>query len=291
MSNSRINNLDEKNQNANKKPFGFLNWIFKTEILIILIILALKIIIGLIPIHTINTVKYSIRPKHELVDFKDYSYESISSAINSNTFLSDNEKAFCIESLKEEFDDNYMYIDLGLAEKRLSNFKIEYIYTKDDTISGKYNSASNTIYIYSSNPNINFELANKHTLFHELNHLISNDDIKGSIDSTPDILLETINEVFARKYFEENLYDKSYEPYMTYAYGLCELLPESSIKEYKYSGDENVLITALIEIDPDIDKAYLLIDSINSLWNSPSSKTIMTINDTYNYFYEKKLNP
>ncbi len=284
MNEFRINNLEEKNQNANKKPFGFLNWIFKTEIFIILIILALKIIIGLIPIHTINTVKYSIRPKHELVDYKDYSYDNISSAINSNSFLADNEKEFCIESLKEEFDDNYLYIDLSLAEKRLSSFNIEYVYSEDDTVSGKYNSASNTIYIYSNNPNINFESTNKHTLFHELNHLISNDSLYNSMDSNPNILLETINEVFSRMYFTEADYDQSYDLFMPYAYRLCKLLSEENIKQYKFSGNEKCLIDGLLSIDNDIDKAYLLLDSINSLWTDYSIENQTKVTHIFEYY-------
>lgn len=284
MNEFRINNLEEKNQNANKKPFGFLNWIFKTEILIILIILALKIIIGLIPIHTINTVKYSIRPKHELIDYKDYSFDRISSTINSNSFLADNEKEFCIESLKKEFDDNYLYIDLELAEKRLSSFTIEYVYSEDDTISGKYNSASNTIYIYSSNPDINFESANKHTLFHELNHLISNDSLYDSVDSIPNLLLETINEVFSRMYFDGIKYDQSYDSFMPYAYRLCKLLPKDSIKQYKFSGDERFLIDGLLSIDNDIDKAYLLLDSINSLWTDYSIENQAKVTHIFEYY-------
>ena len=122
--NTKMNfNLKNKNQEANKKPFGFLHWILKAEALIVLFFLLFFCIISIIPSHTKNIIKYSFKPKEIHSSNEDYSYDKISTALNSNKNLSNDEKMFCIETLKDEFDDNYKYIDINLVAKKLSTLK------------------------------------------------------------------------------------------------------------------------------------------------------------------------
>jgi hypothetical protein len=55
------------------------------------------------------------------------------------------------------------------------------------------------------------------------------------------------------------------EKYMAYIFALAEILPEEVLREYKFNENESILISGLLSIENNIEEAYKLIDSINSV--------------------------
>lgn len=297
-------NLDIQSQNSSKKSFGFVKWLIKAEFFVILALLIIQAFYAVIPLHQKNTIRYMIDQSSYNSIEKAYSQNDFTKSLASNTSLSDNEKKFIEEFLFKELFDNYTHIDSHLLNKRLDSLEIKYttnnsssndkysshiIYGDNSIVSGKYNSANNTIYIFSTlNEQNNFETCNKEVLFHELNHLTSSSK-ESILVNRGTILSEVINELFTREYFLEEQVQgpMPYDSYMPYAYALCELIPCDVIKEYKYTESELVLINYLLEIDNNIDEAYLLIDSINSIDSTSSKKSF---HDSFEYFYSRKYN-
>lgn len=172
--------------------------------------------------------------------------------------------------------------------------------------------------------------ANKGVYFHELNHVMTKKSLstkmnslsqnvntqkidgrsKFSINFADSIRIihkntfsEMINELFTREYFDEYLQlnnegkiYKSYEEYMIYAYALAEILPEETLREYKFNDNESILISGLLDIDNNIEEVYKLISSINTIILSDdkisdkNEQYYKNIHDGYAYFYEKKYN-
>ncbi len=126
------------------------------------------------------------------------------------------------------------------------------------------------------------------------------------------IFLETINEMFTREYFDEyfqknaqiqeNTNDldnidfsknNAYQKDMVYAYALAEILPEETIRRYKFNDNESILISGLLEIDDNMNEVYKLITSIHSIKlyenaEEQQKENYKRIHDGYAYFYEKK---
>lgn len=159
---------------------------------------------------------------------------------------------------------------------------------------------------YISQP---FTLAqvSKSCYFHEANHVLTNEtwesvvsdlvealrlsdtsfefynDIVESMQpiNNNTLLLELTDELFSREYFSEyndnnQLAEEhtGYQSKMPYIYALAELLDEKTLREYKYNTNSDIIISALLKIDDNKEKAYELITSINSI-------------DMYTYNYTK----
>jgi len=297
-------NLDMQSQNSSKKSFGFLKWIFKTELLIIITLIIIQLIYIVIPLHQKNLIRYKIdKLSYNKIDMP-YSENDFINSVQNNQKLTSEDKIFIIENLSKELVDNSKYIDFEVVNKRLNSLLItyadsdrsirssysSYIITENNSlIAGKYNSINNTIYLLSEYPKNDFSIEdNKEILFHELNHLISSSE-ESFISKKGSILSEVINELFTREYYTGDTGSSSlpYESYMPYAYALCELLSKETIQEYKYSENESVIVDELLKIDNNIDKAYLLIDSINNL-DSNNPAVCSNFHDSFNYFYVKK---
>lgn len=174
-------------------------------------------------------------------------------------------------------------------------------------------------------------LVNKEVYFHELNHVMTKKTLStrmnslaqsieskemdktdknffGNIANSIQVInkntfSEMINELFTREYFDEYLQEneqkepyKSYEEYMVYAYALAEILPEETLRAYKFNDNESILISGLLEIDNNMEEVYKLISSINSVILSEdklddnNKQYYKKIHDGYAYFYEKKYN-
>jgi hypothetical protein len=289
---------EDKSRKVLNEPFYFIKWIFKAEFIILLICLGFIIIFNLIPDKTKFIIKYNIEKNFVFdVENKECNYELIEEALITNNYIDKSEKDFISNALKNEIEENQNYINIDKIVKRLKKLQVSYN-KKYSYIAGSYNSVFNKINIYEkSNTNIDeyedenfsFSTSNKEVYFHELNHLITN-----SIQvSNQNIFSETINEMFTREYFnsymQKDTNNTAYEDYMKYAYVLAEILPEDTIRKFKFSDNESVLVSGLLEIDNNIDEVYELISSIK-LVNEDKEEIYKKIHNGYAYFYEKKYN-
>lgn len=181
---------------------------------------------------------------------------------------------------------------------------------KVSTVSAEYNVILNKMTLYDGadimNPSDNYEgeifdldKANKSTYFHEFNHLQTiytwgstldmfargldyldvnfiNVDLyerfSASVQSVNrNYLMEVINELFTREYFEEYCEKygvdngTGYDDMMPYMFGLSELLNEDTLRKYKYNDSLSIIISDLLQTDNNMEKAYELITSINSI--------------------------
>ena len=299
MNNYNMNYLNRlnKSQKANKKFFGFLWWAIKIEIVIVILLMIIRLIIHFFP----NELKYVISNKDIRYNNLGIDYIDIEKSIDNNINITELEKEFIKSKVEKEINENKKYINLNVNINRLSDVKIIYnnmnlsnrkIGKYDilderaykNGISGSYNEFLNKIDLYDvNNKDFSYENCDKEVLFHEINHLISNNNKYNSISNNKNILSETINELFTREYYNEDGDYYSYEEYMYIAYILAEILPDSIIREYKFSDNENVLIKGLLEIDNNIDSAYEFIDSIKN-------KNYVNIQKGVKHYYEKKKN-
>lgn len=288
-----INNYKEVQKESG--PFYFLMRFFKILFLIIMTLLLILLIIELIPKKEKMYFRYMLGKNiiHNNSNIKnDYSFQNIINSVNSNKYLDSENKKFIIESLRKEIEENYKYIDIRKCSQRLKTLKVNFESIKEDKqdskgihFAGNYNQFSNTIYIYDTKPNLSLENCNKQSYFHELNHLISTNSFKSFFEI--DILSETLNEIFTREYFNEEINQEldGYDKLIDYAYAFAELLPDDTLRKYKFYEDENILIEALLEIDNNFDEVYKLLNSLN-LENINNSN--QDFYDSYNYFYERK---
>lgn len=185
-------------------------------------------------------------------------------------------------------------------------------------IAGCYNSVFNKIEMYER-IDINdvereynlevydFAACDKTVYFHELNHVISKGSsssvmsvynnknvviIDDAIDSykriSKNVFSELINELFAREYLLNETF-KGYDNLMRYMYALTEIIPEEKLREYKFNSNESILISALLEIDNNIENASKFIIEINKIALN-EDVDYNKIHDLFKNYYEKKTN-
>ena len=225
----------DKRKKVQNGPFYFLTWIFKTEIVILTIILLFIIINDIISEKTKFIIKYNFQKNmYKEIENKNLNldYKEIEKAIDKNNFINESEKEFTKKTLKTELEENEKYIDLKKIKERLENFEIlyhkkysfnekngKYILNSNNielmNIAGTYNYFFNRIDLYEKiskveitdnyiNEIFDFKKANKREYFHELNHLLSKNILSfNNKRKNNNILLETINEVFTIEYFNE----------------------------------------------------------------------------------------
>lgn len=256
-----------------KGPFSFLVWIFKVEIIILIIFL----LINIIPDKVKFIAKYNIEKQFAHTINNNQNIDDFQNALNNNKYLSENDREIINKFLKQEIEENYNYIDMKQCVQKIKSLKVirkneKYEIEKELNIAGSYSKLFNKIDIYTNDDEM---------YFHELNHLISKNNLGSSFKI--DLLSEIVNEHFSQEYINSSN-AKGYEQYMFYSYVLAELLPEDILRKYKFSDNEDVLITALLEIDSNIDEVYRLISSITLDGNYKNFR------DSYEYFYEKKYN-
>ena len=271
--NNEFHNDNCKKVQKKDGPFSFLMWLFKIEFIILVVVL----LIYFFPNKIKFIVKYNIGKHFLNSTIEEKNISKFEEALESNKYLSKNDKEIISTLLKKEIEENIEYIDLNQCNKKIEKLKVlrdneKYKIDDDLRVAGSYSKTFNQIVIYKNNGTV---------LFHELNHLIS--DNKFSSMFNIDFLAESVNEHFTQEYIE-NSDVTGYENYIFYSYAIAELLPEDVIKKYKFSDNENFIVKALLDIDDNLDKAYDLIDSIKI--NENSSK----FHDSYNHFYNKKYN-
>ena len=344
----------DKSKKVHKEPFYFFIWIFKVELIILIIFLGIGIFLNSISDKTKFVMKYNVEKRFFInIENEKDSYEEIMQALSENKAIKDEEKEFIKKVLKEEIEENIDYIDISKTIKRLKNLQVsyhkQYVYNEKSkkyelqhpsiasmNIVGNYNALFQQLNIYEVIDNtipynyqekiFDFASSNKKVYFHELNHVLVRNSLSTVMDTFArnleekrnvkfnlwqdiansiqvihkNIFLETINELFAREYFDaywqENMQTKSYEEDMIYAYALAEIISEETIKKYKFNDNQSILISGLLEIDDNMDEVYKLMTSINAVnlfenqGENLREENYKRIHDGYAYFYEKKYN-
>lgn len=268
---------------------------------VIAVMIASSIALNQLPSKTQVQLRYNldnIFEKDLTNKNKDYTYDDIIKAINSNENISQKEKKFWIESLEEEFEENKKYIDIETVIERLKKCQIKYHkkYTynektnqyeltnpkRKDGLIANYNYNLNIINMYEDDIELadidenydkkefDFNEANlEGTYFHETNHLLT---IFGAINESI-LSREIINELFTREYFEKYRKNHSeakasngYVDKIGIGYALAEILSEETLRIYKYNDSSNFIISELSEIDNgNSEKAFEFITAINSI--------------------------
>ena len=317
-----------KSQMDENNPFGFFKWIIKTEMIIVSAILLLFLIYRMIPGKIIFKIKYSIKKRFissTSINNNNFNLNDLLNSISQNKKISIDEKMFIEKFLKDEVQENINYIDIKNLNERLKSLKTiynkEYYLDKNNKlkklnpkydelgIAGSYNAFFNKIEIYEqiedykildnySDEVFDFNNCNKEAYFHELNHFLSNTGINTDLNKS--VFLESINELFTREYYysinTEEVHDNNgYNHFIVLAYSMAELLPEDTIREYKFNSNESILIDGLLKIDDNMDEAYKLIVSANYLNVNNGKEDYLNENfksfyEAYKYFYEKKYN-
>lgn len=254
-----------------------------------------------------------------------YEFKDVEDAINKNPNLTEEERNI-IKSTKFIFDENHMYMDMGLVLMRLQTLKIEYdsdfndIYTQ-----GSYNIGKNIIKL--RNKTIKGSLQE---FIHEYLHMLQK--------SSNSVLMELSNQFFTNEvimrlyeeklledyYFYDNMalkrinngddytqyteyeklnllsrnvvFERGYMGYTGLYYVLVDMLPQEVLREYQFNpGDLAILVNALEKVEPNQNflKAFDLVFQINELraYNEDNQswkyqKDVTELYDLLNSFYK-----
>ena len=254
-----------------------------------------------------------------------YEFKDVEDAINKNPNLTEEERNI-IKSTKFIFDENHMYMDMGLVLMRLQTLKIEYdsdfndIYTQ-----GSYNMGKNIIKL--RNKTIKGSLQE---FIHEYLHMLQK--------SSNSVLMELSNQFFTNEvimrlyeeklledyYFYDNMalkrinngddytqyteyeklnllsrnvvFERGYMGYTGLYYVLVDMLPQEVLREYQFNpGDLAILVNALEKVEPNQNflKAFDLVFQINELraYNEDNQswkyqKDVTELYDLLNSFYK-----
>ena len=306
---------DKVEKVLNKGPFYFIRFALIAQIIIFAIMFSCGAILKVIPEKSKFSIKYNIQ-KVFISDKYDNDNNSIIyclEALNKNRYLSENNKIFIEKYLIKEIEENKEFININKVAKRIETLRVNYNkkylineinneiilnnYKEQNLdIAGKYNSFFNEINMYEQvdyyelENNYNeltygFDEASKTAYFHELNHVltkgVSNSSATTININTENSFSELINELFAREYYNEEI-SSGYDNQIKHMYVLAEILPEDILRKYKFDNNEAILISGLLDIDNDLNKAFEFISIIKN------NKEYRKIHDLYEYYYEKK---
>lgn len=238
---------------------------------------------------------------------REYNYEEIRQAIESNKDLSDDEKEL-IYNMKFLFDENNEYMDLDLIIERLKTLKFEYCDELKDKfendLKGCYSLKDNLIKIKA----INFEKAETDTLVHEILHVFQS---PGFNDYTIEFSNEVCTNEVIQRLNNDGLLGKHYIQYKTYSssgyttniylyYILADMLPADVIREYQFSCNKNLLANELVKLDNEPtqeskERAYQLIESFNDIKKAREKHDYNKLEqarnnceEKLNYYYNKQ---
>ena len=254
-----------------------------------------------------------------------YEFKDVEDAIDKNPNLTEEEKNI-IKSTKFIFDENHMYMDMGLVLMRLQTLKIEYDHDFDDLYTqGSYNIGKNIIKL--RNKTIKGSLQE---FIHEYLHMLQK--------SSNSVLMELSNQFFTNEvimrlyeeklledyYFYDNMalkrinngddytqyteyeklnllsrnivFERGYMGYTGLYYVLVDMLPQEVLREYQFNpGDLAILVNALEKVEPNQNflKAFDLVFQINELraYNEDNQswkyqKDVTELYDLLNSFYK-----
>lgn len=283
---------------------------------------------------TLSQNSYSYSEKYSSPREYNYDYSEIELAIKNNPNLSEEEKAY-INSLKFIFDENHQYMNLDLIRTRLSTLKIIYA-PLEDNVNGRYNSFHNEITLdyndfESSKKSVLihellhvFQRHGKHFILELTNEFFTREAVaylyhNNLIDKEEFLSYETRKSISNGTYIkptteEEWLYlmnsdqgfGNGYNDFVGIHYVLAEILPEEVIREYQFNPSNiDLLAVSLASIEVgrdnvdnnDIEKAYQLLEAINSLRTyDPETdkytyeKDPKDILEKLDYYYQKAKN-
>lgn len=310
-----INNITQIHTEKSKKvrtgPFYFLIWIFKVEILIIILFFILSSLSNLIPDKTKFIIKYNIEKRLcSNIKNENHCFEDIFIELDKNNNLSFEEKNFIKNNLRDEIKENIEYIDISKTAKRLRNLDVSYYkkYLYNDSINkyelqnpdiylrkigGNYNSFFNKINIYEQSehdiPNsyqneiFNFSTCDKKVFFHELNHLITKNTLITSAD-TIFINLENGKINNSRKEISDSAQIINKEIFLESINEIFTLEYLQDNKEYIYDKDL-IYAYVLIEILPEnVIRKYKFYDN-QSILISGLLQIDNNIDEVYKLFY------
>lgn len=254
-----------------------------------------------------------------------YEFKDVEDAIDKNPNLTEEEKNI-MKSTKFIFDENHMYMDMGLVLMRLQTLKIEYDHDFDDLYTqGSYNIGKNIIKL--RNKTIKGSLQE---FIHEYLHMLQK--------SSNSVLMELSNQFFTNEvimrlyeeklledyYFYDNMalkrinngddytqyteyeklnllsrnivFERGYMGYTGLYYVLVDMLPQEVLREYQFNpGDLAILVNALEKVEPNQNflKAFDLVFQINELraYNEDNQswkyqKDVTELYDLLNSFYK-----
>ena len=282
--------------------------------------------------NTLFKIDYTIdnlyKDPNLVYDNKSFNFNNVTSAIDSNPHLSDEEKKF-LYGLKDEIEENIDYIDIDKLNNNLANLNINYnsetktINNKKDilidyNVTGSYTYMGinkDTIDLYDSfyNHPTCFANSDKTTLIHEINHLVNNKSALLSIpgyqgniigstysvfDVETNIMHEMVNELFSREYANGfNVDDdfKGYDNLMPIMYVLAEIIDDDTLRRYKYNSDDYYLNNYFKSLGVEDNYIYSLYKDLNLACSNILTDEERTINNNeiYNiikYIYAKKYN-
>lgn len=256
---------------------------------------------------------------------RPYDYNEIRNSIKDNPYLKDEEKNL-LSNLKFVFDENHQYMDMNEMARRFKSLRIAYINEVNEYSSGTYSPTENMIRIYKAS---NFNDANIAVLLHELGHVLQT-----YTDSNNRFILELSNELFSREVMRrlldmgllgdsekcKNEYGKyskfgsrGYANYMFIEYGVAELLTQEQMKDYQFWPDEEILVSALLEMDgmpkerineilknrkkdskdtsedelAKVKKAYKLLDTIDSFREYNEEKGVYDVKNSFEEYVKR----
>lgn len=320
----------ENDNNQTNKPSKFYTKFVKigSKLISVLVsatlsltILSSCILLGHEILPQTETSSHSVSVISETESTREYNYEEIRQAIESNQNIGDEEKEL-LYKLKFIFDENNQYMDLDTIIERLKTLKINY----DVNISAghaSYHINKNEI----SSEAENFSSMKKADFIHEFLHVLqsSGNPFIGELSTeffTRETMIRLYKEDLIEKEFFLSQYDKEeyekgnlvlnnetdwfkylsnnnrfasgYNEYVNLYYILAELVPQEALRDYQFNPTNiGVLISALTEIDNSIEnetdivktieRGYQLITSINDLRvYSEESGRYFYLNDTSN---------
>lgn len=221
------------------------------------------------PYLDVSEITIPIVEEYQKSPDKIVALENLKKAIENNPNLDDMEKEIFLSNLIV-IEENFDYVNISKIEKRLSHISITYdpetngsIIACYELLETPYFISNNNIRFFNCSSREDFISKNsveyyKHVLMHEINHLFSKEENK--IGSK---LSEGITEILTCEY--QRIDYTIYRNEQIATYMLIELLGVDTIKQYYFSNDPQVLITALNEIIDNEDKAYELLGEIDNL--------------------------
>lgn len=328
--NNQDNKLYQDKNNINNKKIKI---ILKTSAGLITVYILSSLVLSYLPNMPQNQFSFKIdytldkiyKNANYIEKNTDYSFDELKEIIDSNSNLNDEEKNF-LYNLKDEIDENIDYIDIKQVKNNLTELDINYnfksqeniVFEKESTssnIQGSYTFMGrerNRIDLYDNYfaEEANFSSANKATLIHELNHLISKrplllydgtigGNIKGDIIENTNIynnvLAEMVNEMFAREYstYCDNIEFSGYDELMPVMYALAEIIDEDTLRRYKFNSDDYYLNNYFKSLGIDDKYIYTLYKDLNLITSDvlEASEKEYICQEVYNiisHMYQKK---
>ncbi len=195
----------------------------------------------------------------------DLTSKKVIETINQNPNLTEEEKEFYLREL-DFIEDQAPYIDQSDFLDTISKLDIVYNQNASDdkNVGGSWNKEYR-VNIYATN---GYSNASKIKLRHELYHTVTQ---KEAIDDSKNTFVIPFYEILNRQMGNEyeggsvlnpEAYDSSYAWLEEYFYRIARLFKPETLRKFHAVPNHEYLISELVEIIKDVDKAYQLFDAL-----------------------------